>query len=125
MNKKVLTVDDSASVRQMVAFTLKEAGYEVIEAADGEEALAKLASTRVSMIITDLNMPRLGGLGLVRRVREMPSHRFVPIIILTTESLGDKTDECKAAGATGWIVKPFKPRQLVAVVEKVMGCPTS
>ncbi|MBI5696806.1 MAG: response regulator [Nitrospirae bacterium] len=125
MNKKIMTVDDSASIRQMVSFTLRGAGYEVVEASDGEDALAMLAANRIHMIITDLNMPRLNGLDLVRRVREMPSLRFIPIIMLTTESIGEKSAACKEAGATGWIVKPFKPAQLLAVVEKVMGCQTN
>lgn len=125
MNKRIMTVDDSASVRQMVCFTLKGAGYDVVEASDGEEALAKLAGMSVHLIISDLNMPRLNGLDLVRKVRSMPAHRFVPIIMLTTEAIGDKSAECRTAGATGWIVKPFKPGQLLAVVEKVMGCQTS
>ena len=121
MGKIIMTVDDSASVRQMVSFTLKEAGYEVIEAIDGKDALSKLNGTPVHMIITDLNMPNLDGIGLIRGVRISPSHKFIPIILLTTESQDSKKQEGKAAGATGWIVKPFRPEQLLGVVRKVLG----
>lgn len=120
MSKPILIVDDSSSMRQMVSFTLKDAGYEVIEAVDGQDALDKLQSEReLAMMITDLNMPRLDGIGLIRATRESSMHRFIPIIMLTTESQDCKKQEGKAAGATGWIVKPFKPEQLVAVVKKV------
>ncbi len=121
MSKLIMTVDDSASVRQMVGFTLREAGYEVVEAADGRDALAKLGARAVQMVITDLNMPNLDGIGVIKALRDDPSHRFVPIIMLTTESQAEKKQEGKAAGATGWIVKPFKPEQLLAVVRKVLG----
>jgi two-component system chemotaxis response regulator CheY len=119
MVKKILTVDDSASMRQMVTFTLSGAGYEVVEAVDGRDALGKITSTDVGMIITDLNMPNMDGIELIRSVRTMPGLKFVPIILLTTESQEGKKKEGKDAGATGWIVKPFKPEQLVAVVKKV------
>jgi two-component system chemotaxis response regulator CheY len=121
MGKTIMTVDDSASVRQMVSFTLKDAGYNVIEASDGRDALNKLAENHVKMILTDLNMPKMDGLELIRQVRAGSSHKFVPIIMLTTESQDSKKQEGKAAGATGWIVKPFKPPQLLAVVKKVLG----
>ncbi len=121
MTKTIMTVDDSASVRQMVNFTLKQSGYEVIEASNGADALEKLKKKQIHMLITDVNMPELDGISLVRKVRENPSYRFIPIIILTTEFQGDKKREGKAAGATGWIVKPFSPDQLIAVVKKVMG----
>ncbi len=120
MGKTILSADDSASIRQMVSFTLKGAGYEVVEAVDGEDALAKMNSTQVHMVITDLNMPRLDGIGLIRKVRANPRYRFIPIVMLTTESQAEKKQEGKAAGATGWIVKPFKPDQLLAVVKKVL-----
>ena len=120
MGKTVLTVDDSASVRQMIRFTLSDAGYGVIEAVDGKDALAKLESP-VNLIITDLNMPNLDGLGLIRRVRSNPAWKGVPIIMLTTESQESRKQEGKAAGATGWIVKPFTPQQLVNVVRRVIG----
>ena len=121
MNKVIMTVDDSASVRQMVCFALKEAGYEVVEASDGREALTKLNESTVDMLITDLNMPNMDGIDLIRGVRAGSSHKFIPIIMLTTESQPVKKQEGKAAGATGWIVKPFKPDQLLAVIRKVLG----
>lgn len=120
MPKTILTVDDSASVRQMVKFTLTEAGYAVIEAVDGEDALVKLASP-VNLVITDLNMPNLDGIGLIRRVRANPACKGLPIIMLTTESQESRKQEGKAAGATGWIVKPFTTQQLLAVVKRVLG----
>lgn len=120
MNKRIMTVDDSASMRQMVGFTLKQHGYDIIEAVNGTEALKKLEKESIDMLITDINMPELDGISLVRRVRDNPSYKFIPIIILTTEFQAEKKQEGKAAGATGWIVKPFRPDQLVAVVRKVM-----
>jgi two-component system, chemotaxis family, chemotaxis protein CheY len=120
MPKTILTVDDSASVRQMVKFTLVEAGYAVIEAVDGQDALVKLASP-VHLVITDLNMPNLDGIGLIRSVRANPSCKGLPIIMLTTESQESRKQEGKAAGATGWIVKPFTTQQLLAVVKRVLG----
>ena len=119
MGKTIMTVDDSASMRQMVNFTLKEAGYDVVEAVDGEDALSKLASRRVNVLITDLNMPKLDGIQLIRKVRGMQGYKFIPIIMLTTEFQGNKKMEGKEAGATGWIIKPFQPEQLLAVVKKV------
>ncbi|SPE39973.1 Response regulator receiver protein [Candidatus Sulfopaludibacter sp. SbA3] len=120
MPKVILTVDDSASVRQMVRFTLSDAGYTVMEAVDGRDALAKLAQP-VNLIITDLNMPNLDGIGLIRAVRGNPACKGVPIIMLTTESHESRKQEGKAAGATGWIVKPFTTQQILAVVKKVLG----
>jgi two-component system chemotaxis response regulator CheY len=121
MNKTIMTVDDSASVRQMVSFTLKQAGYQVIEAVDGKDALAKLNGAVVHMLLADLNMPNMDGIELVRHVRAKAASKFIPIVLLTTESQAEKKQEGKAAGATGWIVKPFKPEQLLAVVKKVLG----
>lgn len=121
MANTIATVDDSASMRQMVSFTLKSAGYAVIEATDGEDALAKLNGASVKMVITDLNMPRMDGMELIRRLRAMPAFKFTPIVLLTTESQPEKKQQGKAAGATGWIVKPFTPEQLLAVVKKVVG----
>ncbi|MDA8428764.1 MAG: response regulator [Geobacteraceae bacterium] len=121
MPKLIMTADDSASVRQMVSFTLKQNGYDVLEAVDGKDALAKLGSQKVDMLITDLNMPNLDGLGLIRGVRSGSLNKFIPIVMLTTESQDSKKGEGKAAGATGWIVKPFKPEQLIAVIKKVLG----
>ena len=120
MGKIVLTVDDSASMRQMVNFTLSEAGYTVIEAVDGLDALGKL-SHPVNLVITDLNMPNLDGIGLIRRVRANAACRGIPIIMLTTESQESRKQEGKAAGATGWIVKPFTKQQMLAVVKRVIG----
>jgi len=121
MAKLIMTADDSASVRQMVAFTLKQNGYEVVEAVDGSDALTKLKSKKVDMLLTDLNMPKLDGIGLIKGVRTASINKFIPIVMLTTESQDSKKAEGKAAGATGWIVKPFKPEQLIAVVKKVLG----
>jgi two-component system chemotaxis response regulator CheY len=121
MGKMIMTADDSASVRQMVGFTLKGAGYEVVEAVDGKDALMKLGNQKVDMLITDLNMPNLDGIGLIKGARALPTSKFIPIIMLTTESQDSKKQEGKAAGASGWIVKPFKPEQLLAVVKKVIG----
>ena len=119
MAKTIMAVDDSSSVRQMVRFTLNEAGYKVIEAAHGQDALDKLSS-RPDMIITDLNMPCMDGIDMIKHIRKIPEFRFIPIIMLTTESQKEKKMEGKAAGATGWIVKPFQPAQLLAVVKKVL-----
>ena len=121
MSKRILTADDSASVRQMVSFTLKNAGYEVVEAVDGKDALTKLNGIPIHMVITDLNMPNLDGIGLVKGIRANPTYKFIPIILLTTESQESKKLEGRTAGATGWIIKPFKPEQLIAVIKKVLG----
>lgn len=121
MQKTIMTVDDSASVRQMVSFTLSDAGYNVLEAVDGEDALGRLNGKQVNIVITDLNMPNLDGIGLIKKLREKPEYKFIPIVMLTTESQASKKQEGKAAGATGWIVKPFKPEQLLGVVKKVLG----
>lgn len=119
MAKTIMTVDDSASVRQMVSFTLKNEGHNVIEAVDGQDALSKLKG-QVDMIITDLNMPNMDGIELIKQVRTQATYKFIPIIMLTTESQAEKKQDGKTAGATGWIVKPFKPEQLLAVVNKVL-----
>ncbi len=121
MAKVIMTADDSASVRQMVSFTLKQANYEVVEAVDGQDALGKLNAGSVNMLITDLNMPKMDGLELIRQTRANPQYKFMPIVMLTTESQDSKKQEGKKAGATGWIVKPFKPEQLLGVVKKVLG----
>lgn len=120
MSKIIMTVDDSATIRQMLSFTLKDAGYEVLEAVDGQDALEKLTQQPVHMLITDLNMPRMDGIELIREVRKNSLHKFIPIIMLTTESQESKKQEGKAAGASGWIVKPFKPQQLLSVVKMVL-----
>jgi len=116
MAKTIMTVDDSASIRQMVAFTLKQNGCTVVEAVDGRDALNKLSAQKVDMLLTDLNMPNLDGIGLIKGVRSGSLNKFIPIIMLTTES-----QDSRKAEATGWIVKPFKPEQLIAVVKKVLG----
>ncbi len=121
MSKIIMAVDDSASVRQMVGFTLKQAGYQVLEAVDGKDALSKVEGSGVQMMLTDLNMPNMDGIELIRRMRANPSFKFIPIVLLTTESQPEKKQEGKTAGATGWIVKPFKPEQLLAVIKKVLG----
>jgi two-component system chemotaxis response regulator CheY len=121
MTKTIMTVDDSASVRQMVSFTLKEAGYNVIEAIDGIDALSKANGQVLNLIVTDMNMPNMDGIELIKNIRANPQHKFIPIIMLTTESQSEKKMEGKSAGATGWIVKPFQPEQLLAVIKKVLG----
>jgi len=120
MAKVIMTADDSASVRQMVGFTLKGAGYDIVEAVDGQDALGKLNGTSVNMLLTDLNMPNMDGIELIKQARSNPKYKFMPIIMLTTESQASKKQEGKAAGATGWIVKPFNPGQLLATVKKVL-----
>jgi len=119
--KRILIVDDSASILQVERLVLSEAGYEVVQATDGQDALAKLNGTPMHLVLTDLNMPRLDGIGLIRAIRTNPVHRLVPVVMVTTESKDAKKQEGKAAGATGWIVKPFTPEQLLAVVKKVIG----
>lgn len=121
MVKKILTVDDSATMRQMVTYTLKGAGFDVVEAEDGVQALAVLDKTPVDVVITDLNMPNMDGFGLIERIRGTARYQYTPILMLTTESDVEKKERGKAAGATGWIVKPFNPEKLVQVVNKV--CP--
>jgi two-component system chemotaxis response regulator CheY len=122
MPKTILTVDDSISMRQAVSFALTSAGYDVIEAGDGTDALTKL-SRPIHMIITDLNMPRMDGIELIRRIRTGSTHKYVPILMLTTESQPAKKEAAKAAGATCWMVKPFRPEQLLAVVSRVLDPP--
>jgi len=118
--KKILAVDDSASVRQMVNFTLKSAGYDVVEAVDGKDGLDKAAKDKFDMIVTDLNMPNLDGIQLITALRKLPGYSFVPILMLTTESQAEKKDEGRKAGATGWIVKPFNADQLTSVLKKLL-----
>ena len=121
MTKTILAIDDSASIRQMVAMTLVSAGHQVIEAADGAEGYSKATSHTIDAVITDLNMPVLNGIEFIRKYRQHPSSKGVPIILLTTESSDDLKREAKEAGATGWMVKPFKQDQLVAMIKKVTG----
>jgi len=121
MAKTILTVDDSASIRQMVSFTLKNAGYSVIEAADGQDGLDKAKGSTVNLVLTDQNMPKMDGLTLIKSLRAMPQYKSVPILMLTTESSDAMKAQGKAAGATGWLVKPFDPPKLLEVVKKVVG----
>jgi len=118
--KKILAVDDSASVRQMVNYTLKTAGYDVVDAVDGKDGLTKAGVHKFDMIITDLNMPNLDGIGLITAVRKLPGYSFTPILMLTTESQAEKKDAGRKAGATGWIVKPFNAEQLISVLHKLV-----
>lgn len=120
MAKTVLVVDDSASIRQMVTFTLKSQGYAVIEAGDGQDGLDKAKANAVNLVLTDQNMPRLDGLSMIRALRALPNYRSVPILMLTTESSDTMKTQGKAAGATGWLVKPFDPNKLLEVVRKVL-----
>ena len=119
--KKILTVDDSSSVRQMVGFTLRSAGYEVVEAVDGKDGLGKAGAHKVDLVITDLNMPVMDGIEMITEIRKLSDHSFTPILMLTTESQPEKKDAGRKAGATGWIVKPFNSDQLVSVVRKLIG----
>lgn len=118
--KKILAVDDSASIRQMVGFTLRAAGYEVVDAVDGKDGLAKAGKDKFDLIITDLNMPNLDGIGLITAARKLPGYAFIPILMLTTESQAEKKDAGRKVGATGWIVKPFNADQLTAVLQKLL-----
>jgi len=120
MKLKILTVDDAVTMRKMIVFTLRGAGFDVTEAGDGAEALAKVKAERFDLIITDLNMPRMNGLEFTREARRVLGARKTPILILTTESELAKKTEARAAGATGWIVKPFQQAQLIAVVNRVL-----
>jgi two-component system chemotaxis response regulator CheY len=119
MAKRALTVDDSKTMREMVSFTLKNAGFEVIEAEDGKIALDVLGNQPVDLIITDINMPNMDGIALIKALRAKDAYKFTPILTLTTESDASKKNEGKEAGATGWIVKPFNPEKLIQVVNKV------
>ena len=121
MAKTILAVDDSKTMRDMVSFTLKEAGFIVVDAEDGKHALEKLKSTKVDAVITDLNMPNMNGFELIRALRADPNYKMAPILMLTTEGDDAKKQEGKNAGATGWIVKPFNPEKLIQVVKKVCG----
>jgi two-component system chemotaxis response regulator CheY len=117
----ILAVDDSASMRQMVSFTLKGAGYNVVEAVDGVDALNKAKAQSFDCIVTDVNMPNKDGIALIKDLRALPNYKFTPMLMLTTESGMDKKQQGKDAGATGWIVKPFNPDQLLKTINKVLG----
>ncbi len=116
----ILAVDDSNSMRQMVSFTLQQAGHEVMEAADGVEALELAKKNDFGLVISDVNMPRMDGISLIRQLRSLPGYKFTPLLMLTTEAGADKKREGKDAGATGWIVKPFNPDQLLATIGRVL-----
>ena len=120
MNKTILSADDSASMREMITFTLRNAGYDVDEAVDGQDALNKIAARCPNMLITDLNMPNMDGIELIRQVRALPQCKYIPIVMLTTESQDARKQAGRAAGASGWIVKPFRSEQLVMVAKKLL-----
>jgi two-component system chemotaxis response regulator CheY len=121
MAKTILAVDDSGSLRQMVAFSLKAAGYDVVQAVDGQDGLDKAKEKTVDLVLTDQNMPIMDGLTLIKNLRELGSYQKVPILMLTTESSDEMKAKGKAAGANGWLVKPFDPKRLIEVVQKVIG----
>ncbi len=121
MSAKILAVDDSTSMRQMVAFALRSAGYDVTEAEDGLVALDKAKKDKFNAVVADVNMPNMDGISLIRELRKLPDYRFTPLLMLTTEAGLEKKQEGKAAGATGWLVKPFNPEQLIATLQKVLG----
>ena len=121
MMRTILAVDDSASIRQMVSYTLRGAGYDVVEANDGCDALEKARQREFNLVLTDLNMPLMDGLALIRSLRELPRYKRAPILMLTTESSETMKSKGRAVGATGWMVKPFDPARLIEVVKKVLG----
>ncbi|WP_394246595.1 response regulator [Vibrio profundi] len=118
--KRILAVDDSVSIRQMVSHTLKDAGYEVETANDGSDALRKSKTQKFDVVISDVNMPIMGGFDLVRAIRGIPHYKFIPILMLTTETSTEKKQEGKSAGATGWLVKPFNPDTLLKTLKRVL-----
>lgn len=120
MKKKILIVDDSESIRELVELTLLSAGYDVLKSCDGNDALRQLDGQRLDLVITDLNMPGKDGICLIRDIRSLENYATLPILLLTTESQASKKEEAKAAGATGWIVKPFVQEKLLAVIQKVI-----
>jgi two-component system, chemotaxis family, chemotaxis protein CheY len=120
MAKTILIVDDSASLRQVVGIALRGAGYDVIEACDGRDALAKLTGQKVHLMISDVNMPNMDGISFVKAVKQLPAYKFTPVVMLTTESQEEKKREGQAAGAKAWVVKPFRPEQMLVVVQKLV-----
>jgi two-component system chemotaxis response regulator CheY len=118
--KTIMIVDDSASLRQVVGIALRSAGYDVLEGCDGVDALKKLTGQKVHLIISDVNMPNMDGITLVKEIKKLPAYRFTPIVMLTTESANDKKSEGQAAGAKAWMLKPFNPPQLLNVVQKLV-----
>jgi two-component system chemotaxis response regulator CheY len=120
MSKRILAVDDSPSMRHMVGVTLRAAGYEVVEASDGEEALEYARGNAVDLVLADVNMPRMNGITLVGHLRALPAYRLTPLLLLTTESSQESKQQGKLAGATGWMIKPFHPDQLLATLDRVL-----
>jgi len=120
MAKTILIVDDSASLRQVVAIALKGAGYDVLEAGDGKEGLAKLDGSKINLIISDVNMPNMDGIEMVKEIKTMANYKFTPIIMLTTEAGADMKEQGKSAGVKAWVVKPFKPDQMLDAVSKLI-----
>ncbi len=119
MSKVAMVVDDSISIRKLVGRTLKAVGFDILEAANGKEAIDQLGGISVQLVITDLNMPVMDGLELIRAMRELPGHKFTPVVFLTTENETSMRDQARAAGATAWLVKPFHPDKVMAVVDKI------
>ena len=120
MPKKVMVVDDSASLRQVVSIALKGAGYDVVEASDGKDALGKLKGNKINLVISDVNMPNMDGITFVKELKKLAEYKFTPVIMLTTESQESKKQEGQAAGAKAWVVKPFTPTQMLAAVSKLI-----
>ena len=120
MGKLIMVVDDSASLRQVVSIALKGAGYDVLEAGDGKDALSKLTGQKVHLIISDVNMPNMDGITMVKEIKKLPNYKFTPIMMLTTESEDKKKMEGKAAGAKAWLVKPFQPATMLNAVSKLV-----
>ena len=120
MAKTIMIIDDSASIRQVVNLTLKKSGYDVIEAIDGKDALGKLDGQKINLIICDVNMPNMDGIAFLRELKQNPGYKFPPVIMLTTESQEAKMQEGKAAGAKAWVVKPFKPENMLSAIEKLI-----
>ncbi|MGB9988741.1 response regulator [Pseudoduganella rhizocola] len=120
MAKTIMIVDDSLSIRQVVGIALKQAGYDVIEGTDGSDALAKLNGQKINLVISDVNMPNMDGISFVRELKQRPAYKFTPVIMLTTESQEEKKLQGQAAGAKAWMVKPFKPEQLLNAVQKLV-----
>lgn len=117
----ILTVDDSESMRQMIAFTLKNGGHNIIEAFDGQDAMTKATVHSPDLVLADVNMPRMDGISLIQELRKLPKYKHIPMLLLTTESKGDMKAKGKSAGATGWLVKPFDPNKLLSTVKSVLG----
>jgi two-component system, chemotaxis family, chemotaxis protein CheY len=119
MNKTVMVVDDSGSFRTVVKLALQKAGYDVVEAVDGRDALAKMTGRKLNLVVCDINMPQMDGISFVRQLKASPAHKFTPVVMLTTESQQAKKDEARAAGAKGWLAKPFQTAQLLDAVNKL------